>query len=189
MAATVLSEALAPWVLVLALSGAVAWRATEAVLPTIGWGLLIALTSSILPMGVIVWGARTGRWDSHHVRNREGRLVPFLTLIVLSGVGLALLLVFGAPRMLVALDVAMLACLLVTGAITVRWKVSMHAAVAAGAVVILAVAYGPAAWAGAVAVAAVGWSRVRLGDHTLAQVLAGTVAGAVIGGGAFALLV
>jgi hypothetical protein len=48
------------------------------------WGLLVSLTSSILPMGVIVWGAHTGRWDSHHVRNRAGRLVPSLALIFLS---------------------------------------------------------------------------------------------------------
>jgi membrane-associated phospholipid phosphatase len=185
--ARVLSEVFAPWVIVIALSGAVAWRATEALVPTVAWGLLIATTSSVLPMGVIVWGARRGRWDGHHVRDREGRLVPFLALLVLSGACLGLLLWWEAPRMLVALDVAMIAVLLVSGAITVWWKVSMHAAVAAGAVVILAVAYTAWLLPLLLVVGAVCWSRVRLGDHTTAQVVAGTVLGVVVGGGVFAL--
>lgn len=185
--AKVLSEVFAPWVIVIALSGAVAWRATGEPLPTLGWGLLIAVTSSVLPMGVIVWGARRGRWDGHHVRDRTGRLVPFLTLIVLSALCLGLLLWWDAPRMVVALDLAMLAALLVSGLITAWWKVSMHAAVAAGAVVILAVAYTPWLLPLLLLAVAVCWSRVRLRDHTTAQVVAGTVLGVVVGGGVFAL--
>ncbi len=185
--ARVLSEVFAPWVIVIALSGAVAWRATHEALPTVLWGLLIALTSSVLPMGVIVWGARRGRWDGHHVRDRKGRLVPFVTLIVLSALCLGLLLAWEAPRMLVALDVAMLAALLVSGVITAWWKVSMHAAVAAGAVVILAAAYTAWLLPLLLVVASVCWSRVRLGDHTVAQVTVGTVLGIVVGGGVFVL--
>ncbi len=188
MWAKVLSEVFAPWVLVIVLSGAVAWQATHAVLPATVWGLVIALTSSVIPMGVIVWGAQRGRWDGHHVRDREGRLVPFLALIVLSGLGLALLVVLDAPWLLVALDIAMLVCLLVTGAITIWWKVSMHAAVAAGAVAILAVTYTPWLWTLLPVGGAVCWSRVRLQDHTTAQVTVGSVLGVLVGGGVFALV-
>lgn len=188
-AARLLTELLAPSVVVTLLPLAVAWAATRAVLPTVGWGVLVALTSSILPMAVIIWGARSGRWDSHHVRNREGRLVPFLVLIVLSLVGLGLLLALGAPWPVIALDVIMLATLFVTGAITVRWKVSMHAAVCAGAAVVLVVTYGPAWWLSLLLVAGVAWSRVRVRDHTPAQVVVGSVLGAVVGGGLFAVLV
>lgn len=187
--ARALTEVCAPWVIVIVLSGGVAWAATHAWPPTLGWGLLIASTSSVLPMCVIVWGARRGRWDGHHVRDRGGRLVPFAALIVLSGLGLGLLVLLRAPGTLVALDVAMLACLLVTGAVTAWWKISMHAAVAAGAVAILAVTYTPLVWSLSLLVGAVCWSRVRLGDHTPAQVTVGTVAGLVVGGGVFALLV
>src|SRR5690606_7234052 len=109
--AKVLSEVFAPWVIVIVLSGTVAWEATHALPAAAAWGLLVALTSSVIPMGVIVWGARRGRWDGHHVRNREGRLVPLSTLIALSGLGLALLLVLDAPWLVVALDIAMLVCL------------------------------------------------------------------------------
>lgn len=185
--AHVITEILAPWVIVLLLPPAVAWHATGSLGPTLGWGLLVSVTSSILPMAVIVRGARTGRWDGHHVRDRADRAVPFAALITTSLCGLALLLWWQAPRTLVALDIAMIASLLVTGGITMWWKVSMHASVAAGAAVILAVVYGPWYWLLAVVVAAVGWSRVRLRDHTPAQVVAGMLVGAV-GGGVFTLL-
>lgn len=187
-AAHVLTEVFAPWVIVVLLPLAVAWQATHRLLPALGWGLLVAATSSILPMGVIVWGARTGRWDSHHVRDRAGRAVPFLALIVMSLVGLGLLVALGAPWSLIALDISMIGSLFVTGAITAWWKVSMHSAVASGAVVILAVIYHPAWWALMVLVAAISWSRVQIRDHTTAQVTAGAIVGAVVGGGLFTAL-
>lgn len=187
--ARVLTEVLAPWVIVVLLPLAVAWKATHALGPTVLWGLLVALTSSVLPMAVIVWGARSGRWEGHHVRNREGRLVPFLALIGSSAIGLVLLLVGGAPWLVVALDISMITSLLVTGAVTARWKISMHTAVAAGAVVVLAVTYNPACWALAALVAAIGWSRVHVNDHTTAQVVGGALTGALIGGGLFTALI
>ncbi|MEB3369869.1 phosphatase PAP2 family protein [Saccharopolyspora mangrovi] len=187
--ARAITEVLAPWVVVTMLPLVVAWQATRAAVPALGWGLLVALTSSVLPMAVIVWGARSGRWDGHHVRDREGRLVPFLALIVLSSVGLVLLVVLGAPWTLVALDVTMVAALLVTGVVTIWWKVSMHAAVAAGAAGVLVVLHGPVWWFSTLVVAAICWSRVRLGDHTTSQVVGGSVVGAAVIGGLFAVLV
>lgn len=186
-AARILTEILAPWVIVLLLPLAVAWQATHALVPTIGWGLTVSLTSSILPMAIIVWGGRSGRWDGHHVRNREGRLIPFVALIGFSTIGLAALLVAGAPWMVTLLDISMLVSLLATGTITAKWKVSMHSAVAAGAVVVLAITYGPIWWLLAILVAAISWSRVEVRDHTPAQVIAGAITGAVVGGGIFAL--
>lgn len=190
LAAQVLTEVLAPWVIVLLLPMAVSWHATShALAPTVGWGMLVALTSSIAPMGVIVWGARKGRWDGHHVRNRDGRLVPFLALIGFSLGGLAGLIVGHAPWLLIALDIAMIATLVITGAITTRWKVSMHTAVAGGAVLILAATYTSWLWLLAFAVIAIGWSRVEIRDHTTAQVTGGALVGALIGGGLYAALI
>lgn len=187
--ARIITEVLAPWVIVLLLPLTVAWQATHSLWPMLYWGLLVSMTSSVLPMGIIVWGARSGRWDGHHVRNRGGRLIPFLALIISSTVGLTLLILLGAPWLLTALDLSMLASLIATGAITTRWKISMHAAVAAGAVAILAITYHPLLWLLTPLVLAISWSRVRLHDHTSAQVIAGMIAGVVIGGGLYAALV
>jgi membrane-associated phospholipid phosphatase len=60
--------------------------------------------------------------------------------------------------------------------------------VAAASAVVLVLVFGPALLATALVVAAVGWSRVRLRDHTVAQVLAGAAIGAVIAGVVFGLL-
>ncbi|MCA1186494.1 MULTISPECIES: phosphatase PAP2 family protein [Saccharopolyspora] len=181
LVARVLTEVCSPAVIVLLLPVAVAWRATHAPGPALGWGVFVALTSSVLPMAGIIAGSRAGWWDGHHVRDREGRLIPFVLLISLSSLGLGVLVLAGAPRLVVALDVAMLAALLAIGLITVWWKVSVHTAVAAGAVAMLAVVYSAwwlLLWGLA---AAVGWSRVRLGDHTPAQVVVGAVVGVLAG--------
>jgi membrane-associated phospholipid phosphatase len=62
--------------------------------------------------------------------------------------------------------------------ITTAWKISIHCAVAAGSVTILALIYGPWLYLGYALVALTAWSRVELGDHTRAQVVAGWVLGA-----------
>jgi membrane-associated phospholipid phosphatase len=63
------------------------------------------------------------------------------------------------------------------------WKISIHCAVASGSVAILALTYGPLVLGGYLVVGLLAWSRVALGDHTVAQV----VVGAVLGAGAAAL--
>jgi hypothetical protein len=47
----------------------------------------------------------------------------------------------------------------------------MHQAIAGGAAVVLALTYSSAVWALTIAVAAIAWSRVELGDHTRHQVI------------------
>lgn len=186
--ARVITEVFAPWVIVFFLPLAVAWQAAPPIAATLHWGLLVSVTSSLLPMAVVAWGARTGRWEGHHVRNRAGRLVPFLTLIGSSVLGLALLVLLHAPSRLIALDTAILVSLFVTGAITIKWKISMHSAVAAGTVIVLVHTYSPILWLLALPVALIAWSRVQMNDHTTAQVVVGAIVGAAIGGVAYAVL-
>jgi hypothetical protein len=75
--------------------------------------------------------------------------------------------------------------------ITHWWKISLHAAGSAGAGVVLTIVYAAPAWLVAVFAASVGlvsWSRVRLDDHTPAQVLVGVATGGALIGGLDALL-
>ncbi len=182
------TEVLAPWVWVLTLSVAVAWDATgHRPLPTLCWGLLIAVTGSLIPMAVIVRGAKRGKWDGHHVTNRTGRRIPLLVAGASLGLGFVVLLAGGAPAPLVALAASMLASLVVAVAITfgAKFKISLHAAVASAAVVVLALTYGPWALLLALPAAWVAWSRVALRDHTTPEVLAGLLMGVVVGGGGY----
>jgi membrane-associated phospholipid phosphatase len=73
-------------------------------------------------------------------------------------------------------------------AITFVWKISIHVAVAFGAVVILALVFGPWLYLTGVAAVAVAWSRLVLRAHTAAQVIGGALVGAFIAGAVFIVL-
>lgn len=187
--ARVVTEVLSPAVIVVALPLAVAWQATGYdLVPTLGWGLLVALFYSVIPMVIIVRGARRGRWDGHWVRERERRMIPFLLCLVSTVAGLVIMLVGGAPRAVLALAWSMIATLLVVLAITRWWKVSVHATVAGGAVATVVLLYGPWYLLLVLGVALVAWSRVMVEDHTVAQVVVGALLGPIVGGAVFLLL-
>ncbi|SDJ82917.1 hypothetical protein [Nonomuraea jiangxiensis] len=145
------------------------------------WGLVASALCGGVPAAVIALGVRSGRLDSHHIVDRARRTGPLLAATAAVLAALALLVVLGAPTLLVATVTAMLVALGVTVPITLRWKISFHAAVWAGTVVVLAhvLPAWPTAIAGAAVLALVSWARVRLTHHTWAQVLAGAVVGAL----------
>lgn len=187
--AEIVTEVCSPAVVVILLPLAVAWHATGyRPGPTVLWGLVVALFASILPMAFIIRGARQGRWDGHHVRNREGRLIPLLLCLVSTVIGLLILLFGRAPRDVVALNMAMLVTLLVCTVITQWWKISLHSAVAGGAAATMVLIYGPLALVGVPVVALIAWSRVAVRDHTAAQAVAGTLIGPIVGGVVFVLV-
>ena len=185
MFARAVTEVLAPAVLVAVVSPLVAWHAGA-----LGWGLLIAVFAAGVPFAFILRGVRRGSYDNHHVGDWRRRplilLVAGASVLVLLG----LMLLGGAPRDLMALVVAMLAGLVLTLGVTVlaRWKVSLHAAVAAGTATTLVLVFGAWLFASWAAVALVAWARVRMRDHTVAQVLVGVALGALAAGTVFPAL-
>jgi hypothetical protein len=187
--ARVVTEVLSPAVIVVALPLAVAWHTTGyRIAPTLGWGLLVALFYSVIPMVIMVRGARRGRWDGHWVRERERRMVPFLLCLVSTVAGLAIMLVGGAPQPVIALSWSMIATLLVVLAITRWWKVSVHATVAGGAIATIVLLYGPWYLLFVAGLVLVCWSRVAVTDHTVAQVVVGALLGPIVGGVVFLAL-
>ncbi|MEU1880889.1 hypothetical protein ABZ470_26580 [Streptosporangium sp. NPDC020072] len=134
-----------------------------------------------MPAVVIFGGVRQGWFGDWHIGERSQRPKLVAVIVVLVFVALALLVVLGAPRMMVACVAIMLATLAVVGPITLHWKISFHTAVASGAVVMLAwiLPAVPMLVIGGVVVASIGWARVVILDHTSAQVLAGAAAGGV----------
>ncbi|MFI7699744.1 hypothetical protein [Nonomuraea sp. NPDC049480] len=170
---------LAPQVLVIAMPPLVGLLAQGWI--GAAWGLVASAFCGGVPAAVIAVGVRSGRLDSHHIVERSRRTGPLLAAVAAVLVALALLVVMGAPTLLVATVTAMLAALAVTVPVTLRWKISFHAAVSAGTVVVFAhvLPAWPAGIAGAAVVALVCWARVRLAHHTWAQVVAGAVVGTV----------
>ncbi|MFE5242333.1 MULTISPECIES: hypothetical protein [unclassified Streptomyces] len=184
--AWLISDGFDPRNWMLALAPLLGWHADGAT--GVGWGLFAALFTSALPSVALRLGERRSYWSDRHVRQRRERLVagPVVLVSVITGTGL--LYGLEATPAVRALVAAMLAVLLVLMVITFLWKVSVHSAVAAGALAVLASLYGPWWALSAPLVALIGWSRVRLRCHTVAQVAVGACVGAVVSGVAFALL-
>jgi hypothetical protein len=150
-----------------------------------GWGLLAAFFAAVLPTVFIAHGIRRGRWEDRNVGARRARLVVLGFIIASTGTGLALLAVLGAPALLTGYLAFMLVSVALLAAITVAWKISIHCAVAAGSVTILALLYGPLLLAGYLLVGPLGWARVAVRDHTWLQAAGGAVLGAAAAALAF----
>ena len=154
----------------------------------LGWGLLAAVFAGVIPAAFLSYGVRRGLWGDRTVGARRPRLIVLGFITGSVAAGLVVLLVAGAPRLLTGYLAFMLGSVAVLAAITFLWKISIHCAVASGSVAILAFTYGPLVLLGYVLVALLCWSRVALGDHTVPQVIAGSVLGAGAGALAYAAL-
>ncbi|MGI5237522.1 phosphoesterase PA-phosphatase [Dactylosporangium sp. CA-139066] len=183
-----LTEAFAPAVLVSVLLVLLGVHSEPGLARGLAMGALAALFESVLPYLYILRGVRTGRITDHHIGDRRQRLVPLMVGLGSVAAGIVVLLLAHAHRELMAAVVAGGVGLVVAAAVNHWWKMSVHAAVAAGSVIILSLVYGPVLLAALPVVAAVGWSRVELKDHTWPQVVVGTVVGALVAGGVFAAL-
>jgi membrane-associated phospholipid phosphatase len=162
------------WLIVTVL--AVGWHADGRA--GLGWGLLAALFAGVLPRVFLSYGVRRGLWGDRTVGARRPRLIVLGFIMGSVATGLVVLVVAGAPRLLTGYLAFMLGSIGVLAAITLVWKISIHCAVASGSVAILALSFGPLVLLGYVLVALLCWSRVALGDHTVGQVIAGSVLGA-----------
>jgi membrane-associated phospholipid phosphatase len=162
------------WIIVTTI--AVGWHADG--LAGLAWGGLAALFAGVLPTLFINRGVSDGRWADRYVGAKGPRLVVLSFIIASVAAGLALLAGFGAPGELTGYFGCMLGSVAVLAAITTVWKISIHCAVAAGSVTMLALLFGPWVVPGYLLVVLTAWSRVLLKDHTTAQVVAGSLLGA-----------
>ncbi|MFJ7910965.1 hypothetical protein [Kitasatospora sp. NPDC096204] len=150
--------------------------------PGIGWALFAVVFAAVVPTLIIRYGMRKGTVSDRHVGRRQRRLTVFPLIMASVLLGFAVMIALDAPTDLTALVLAMFASLVPILVITAWWKVSVHTAVATGAVICLAIALGPLWLLLGPLVPAIGWSRVVLRDHTTAQTVVGAVVGAVTAG-------
>lgn len=187
-AATVVSEVMAPIIVVPLVIVVVALRSTHGV----GHGLGLAATATTFSVGlpylVLILGIRRGRFGDRHVRARHQRpaLLAFTLASVISG--WAVLHSLDAPADLIALVGAMAAGMVVTLLVSMWWKISIHTSCVAGAIGASAWLVSSTVWWSLPVTALVGWSRIVLRHHTLAQVAAGAATGLLVSTSVLALL-
>ena len=185
--ARIVTEVMSPVVLIVVVTLIVSVHSAGA-MRGLALGLVAIFFAGGLPYGLVLVGVRRGVLTDHHVSRREQR--PKMMAIALASVAVGLLVLhwLDAPRALFALVAAMVAGLAVALAVTSFWKISIHAAAAAGTVTCLAILVSPWWLLLTPLVALTGWARVEIRDHTPVQVLVGAFVGAVVAAGVLLLV-
>jgi membrane-associated phospholipid phosphatase len=144
------------------------------------WALFIVCFNILLPSGYILWLKRRGKVTDFDVYLREQRFWPYIFSISCGAISWLAMAYFQAPRLMTIISGATVGQGLVMFLINQRWKISAHSAGVAGVTVLIWQLLGSAATPILLVIPLVGWSRVRLGRHTLGQVIMGAVLGACI---------
>lgn len=179
--ARVVSDVVSPPVVwaVMVLPVAFAYSAT--VSQALGWAFLYSLLICLLPLafiGGMVWRGKIG---DMHMKERRDRLYPFLVSILCTLVACILLYALDAPRVLPLLALISLINISLIAIITLMWQISMHAMSITSATIAVGVFFSVSVAVALVPlVVLVGAARLQLKRHTPAQILAGTLVGAIV---------
>ncbi len=144
------------------------------------WMLYIIAFNILVPCAYILWLKRRGKVTDFDVYLREQRFWPYIVSLSCGGISWLAMAAFHAPRLFVVLFGATVGQGLIMFLINLRWKISAHAAGTAGIAVLIWQVLGAASSPVLLIIPLVGWSRVRLGRHSLGQVVAGSAIGATI---------
>jgi membrane-associated phospholipid phosphatase len=186
--ARLVGEVLSPPPILVVLALVVAWHSSPTLAAAVLWGAAAAGFASVLPYAIILRRVRRGRLSDRYISIREERVRFGVIAVASILIGLALLAVLDAPAEMVALLASIAVGVACGWVVTLWWKISVHAAIAAGAATVLTLVFGPALLVAWPLVALVAWSRVQVGDHTTAQVVAGIALGVAVNATVFALL-
>ena len=144
------------------------------------WLVLSSLFCAALPLSCLLVLLFRGKIFDFLLWDRRQRTGPLLAGLICYVAGTVALFATGARRVVVVLMGCHAILAALAALINLRWKISLHAVGACGALVALYYCMGHrAAYLSPVAVA-VAWARIRLGAHTPAQVLAGAGLGAFV---------
>ena len=142
------------------------------------WASAYVLVAVLFPLGFLLWECRRGTVSEIDIPARGERLLPQMVTIVCM-VGAWALVRFGAaPTAMTDLGTLFLLQSVAVFGITLRWKISVHTATAAGVGMVVWFLSG-AVLPLIVGASAVIWSRTRLDRHTVGQTFAGAALGVV----------
>lgn len=147
------------------------------------WGrrLLLIGVAWLFAVGLIVlyiaWLRRQGVIESADILVREQRRNPLLVGALCYALGFVALRLLDAPALVQGLMLCYATNTLLVVLLTQWWKVSVHTTAAGGPLVPIVLQFGALALPSLLLVPLVGWSRVVMGRHTVAQVLVGGLIG------------
>jgi membrane-associated phospholipid phosphatase len=142
---------------------------------------LISVVLSVLPVfAFVVYLVHNNKLDSIFISPRHQRNRIYLLAIGCAIVGCSVLIILGAPKLLIATFVSGLVAIVVFMAINLSWKISLHTAFITASVIILIIVYGAIVALAALLVPLVGWARIEIKLHSPAQVATGALLAACI---------
>lgn len=144
------------------------------------WVALYLVGGLLLPIAFLIWQVRNGHITDLDVQLREQRKAAFLITILGFSATWLVMLVGHAPPLLTLMAGAGVLQWIIIYAITLRWKISVHSASAAGATMLLLYIYGHTAAPLVITLPLIAWSRVKLRRHTPAQTIAGSALGIIV---------
>lgn len=179
--ARVISNLLSPPMVWSILVFFIAFHYAENRLEGLMWALTYGILVCLMPILFIAWRVRGGKISDLHMKERQERIVPFAVSIVCAILAWKVLELMHAPSILPLIAAVTLAELIVMLVVTFAWQISMHAMSISVAVVATGIVFGaaPALFVSPL-LPIVGMARLRLERHTLAQVIAGAIVGALI---------
>jgi membrane-associated phospholipid phosphatase len=142
----------------------------------------ILVVCTILPFfAVTLRNVRRGLWSDHDVSRRDQRVGLYRVAFPLFALSAVVIYFLDAgPQMMRGFGAA--AVMMGLGIFGNRWlKISMHMMTAACCAVVIGWLYPISLWAAVPFVAAVAWSRHKLGRHTWAEIAVGLAIGAAAG--------
>ncbi len=148
------------------------WDATPTVLAAI-------FVMCIVPTAYVIVLMKRGVFENFHVSDRRQRKYLFPVLILCFAITVFLLWRDPAIGRLVVATLAFgLPNVILIALISLRFKVSLHCAGIGGMLPAVAYPFGKAGLIlGIASLALTGWSRVKLREHSLAEVIAGSILG------------
>lgn len=129
----------------------------------------------VLPIALFLYLRRRGKLIDQDASIKEERTFPFLVAIVFYLMGLLLMIKFNLNIISIAFWFCYISITVITIFINKYWKISAHSMGVSGPFAVLIFVFG---WIGLIllpVVFLVGWSRVKLKCHSIAQVLTGII--------------
>lgn len=140
------------------------------------WAGLYVILGVLFPLVYLIRLYRTGQVSDLDIQIREQRVKPLIFTLSSSALACVLMVVGHAPALMITIAVCCWVQMVVVFLITLRWKISVHCATAAGAAALVQMILGTPLPL-LLGMPLMAWSRVRLRRHTLMQTVGGTVLG------------
>jgi len=137
--------------------------------------VIILFFATLLPLIMVVILSRRGIISDIWASERESRVIPFTGAIISYLLGAATLVAARSPIAITSLMLCYVGNTVVMMLISLRWKISVHASGIAGPLTALVYLFGTIAVPLLLLILFVGWARLKLKAHTIAQVATGAL--------------